>query len=428
MEEKQLFTWQQKALDESAKRTSYGLFSDPGTGKTYCALRIAQRWTDNALVVCPLSVKEQWAKEAKLVGVPTEIYHYEQVRNKRYFDVIVNKLRAGQTTFILDESHRIKSPSTATTKAVLKLAPLATTRLALTGTPTANSPADLYTQLKFLQPERKMETYRDFQSEYIEALPANHPLMKRIAGRPFIAQKRKDGSLMTKNIDKLKKRVHEYGITVKLDEVVELPERTMLTRMCTPDSELLKTYKELQKNYIAKFKSEEVTAQNAAVLAGRLTRLTSGYGHADFDVSFPNPKLQELVDDIGSFVAAGKCIVWSVWTAERNDAMDALSARGYRVTLDPDEFINGDYQILLGSPKMYGTGLNLQCAKYQLWLSRSWSLLEREQALARNYRAGQTEKTVVVDYLTEGTIDARVLNALENKTDLLNEIMTTGAF
>jgi len=342
MEEKQLFTWQQKALDESAKRTSYGLFSDPGTGKTYCALRIAQRWTDNALVVCPLSVKEQWAKEAKLVGVPTEIYHYEQVRNKRYFDVIVNKLRAGQTTFILDESHRIKSPSTATTKAVLKLAPLATTRLALTGTPTANSPADLYTQLKFLQPERKMETYRDFQSEYIEALPANHPLMKRIAGRPFIAQKRKDGSLMTKNIDKLKKRVHEYGITVKLDEVVELPERTMLTRMCTPDSELLKTYRELQKNYIAKFKSEEVTAQNAAVLAGRLTRLSSGYGHADFDVSFANPKLQELVDDIGSFVAAGKCIVWSVWTAERNDAMDALSARGCRVTLDPDEFINGD--------------------------------------------------------------------------------------
>lgn len=428
MEEKQLFTWQQKALNESAERTSYGLFSDPGTGKTYCALRIAQRWTEKALVVCPLSVKEQWAKEAKVVGVPTDIYHYEQLRNKRYFDVIASKLVGGRTTLILDESHRIKSPSTATTKAALKLAPMASARLALTGTPTANSPADLYTQLKFLQPQRKMETYRDFQSEYIEALPATHPLMKRIAGRPFIPQKRKDGSLMTKNIDKLKKRVHEYGITVKLDEVVELPERTFLTRMCSPDSELLKTYKELQKNYIAKFKNKEVTAQNAAVLAGRLTRLTSGYGHADFDVSFPNPKLKELVDDIGSFVAAGKCIVWSVWTAERNDAMDALSLAGYRVTLDPDEFLNGDYQILLGSPKMYGTGLNLQIAKYQLWLSRSWSLLEREQALARNYRAGQTQKTVVVDYLTEGTIDARVLNALENKTDLLNEIMTTGAF
>lgn len=428
MEEKTLFNWQRRALDESAARNSYGLFADPGTGKTFCALNIAQRWTDNALVVCPLSVKQQWVDEAKIVGVPTEVYHYEQLRNKRYFDVIVNKLKNNRTTLILDESHRIKSPSTATTKAALKLAPLAPARLALTGTPTANSPADLYTQLKFLQPERKLETYKDFQYEYIEALPANHPLMKRIAGRPFIAQKRKDGSLITKNIDKLKKRVGEYGITVKLDEVVELPERTFLTRMCAPDTELMKSYKELQKNYVAKFKSKEITASNAAVLAGRLTRLTSGYGHADWDVSFPNPKLKELIDDIGTFVAAGKCIVWSVWVSERNDAMDALCERGYRVTLDPDEFVKGDFQILLGSPKMYGTGLNLQVAKYQLWLSRSWSLLEREQALARNYRAGQTQKTVVVDYLTEGTIDAKVLNALENKTDLLNEIMTTGAF
>lgn len=428
MEDKPLFNWQQKALDETQKRNSYGLFSDPGTGKTYCALRIAQRWTTSALVVCPLSVKAQWAKEANDLGYPCDVYHYEQLRNKRYFDVIVNKLRTGTSTFILDESHRIKSPSTQTTKLALKLAPLAIRRLALTGTPTANSPADLYTQLKFLQPERKMETYRDFQDEYIQALPASHPLMKRIAGRPFIAQKRKDGTIVTKNIDKLKQRVHEYGITVKLDEVVELPERTMLTRMCTPSTELLKVYKELQKNYVAKFKTEEVSAQNAAVLAGRLTRLTSGYGHADFEVSFPNCKLQELVADVATFVAAGKCIVWSVWTAERNDAMDALCAAGYSVTLDPKEFVEGDYQIFLGSPKQFGTGLNLQVAKYQLWLSRSWSLLEREQALARNYRAGQTQKTVVVDYITEGTIDARVLNALENKTDLLNEIMTTGAF
>ena len=111
---------------------------------------------------------------------------------------------------------------------------------------------------------------------------------------------------------------------------------------------------------------------------------------------------------------------------ERNDAMDVLCAAGYRVTLDPQEFVEGDYEILLGSPKMFGTGLNLQCAKYQLWLSRSWSLLEREQALARNYRAGQTEKTIVVDYITADTIDERVLTALENKTDLLNEIMSTG--
>jgi hypothetical protein len=426
MENRPLFAWQQRALTEAAGRESYGLFSDPGTGKTYCALRIAARWTDSAVVICPLSVKSQWVKEGQRVGLFIKVYHYEQLRNAKFFQEIAGYLQTETCTLILDESHRIKNPSTVTTKAVLKLSMMVRHRLALTGTPTSNSPADLWTQFKFLQPNRRLESYKDFQSEYIHSLPAEHPLRKRIPGNPFIPRKDMHGKLMTKNIPALKQRVAEYGCTVQLQDVVELPERTFLRRVCAGSKPLMKTYKELEKNYTAQFKTEEITAQNAAVLAGRLTRMTSGLGHADMQAAYENPKLWELYNDIGAYVAAGKCIVWSVWVQERNDAMDVLSEAGYRVTLDPEEFVEGDYEILLGSPKMFGTGLNLQCAKYQLWLSRSWSLIEREQALARNYRAGQTEKTIVVDYITAETIDERVLTALENKTDLLNQIMSTG--
>lgn len=428
MEQLKLFKWQRTALDQAASHASYGLFADPGTGKTYAALTIAKSWTGEAIVICPLSVKEQWHKEAKTVKIPLAVFHYEQLRQKKFFDVIATILKRNKTTLILDESHRIKSPSALTTKAALKLSFLASHKLALTGTPTANSPADLYTQLKFLKPEKKMETYRDFQSEYIEALPFNHPLMKRIAGRPFIPRKDKNGRMVLKNIENLKARITSYGCTVKLNEVVELPERSFVQKYCEQSKELLKTYNELRKNYTAKFLTKEVTAQNAAVLAGRLVRLTSGYGHADFDVSFPNPKLQDLLEDIASYTAVGKVIVWSVWVDERKDVIKELKEAGYKIAIEPKEFIEGDAQILVASPKMFGTGLNLQLAKYQLWLSRSWSLLEREQALARNYRAGQTEKTVVVDYLTKNTIDEFVLSALETKTDLLNRIMTTGAF
>jgi len=53
MEKLPLFAWQQRALTAARDRTSYGLFSDPGTGKTYCALRIAANWTDSAVVVLP---------------------------------------------------------------------------------------------------------------------------------------------------------------------------------------------------------------------------------------------------------------------------------------------------------------------------------------------------------------------------------------
>ena len=426
MENLPLFAWQQRALTEALGRESYGLFSDPGTGKTYCALRIAAQWADSAVVICPLSVKSQWVKEGYRVGLYIKVYHYEQLRNATYFHEITQYLQNEICTLILDESHRIKNPGTVTTKAALKLAPMAVRRLALTGTPTANSPADLWAQFKFLRPALKIESYKDFQELYIHSLPFDHPLRKRIPGNPFIPRKDKYGKLMTKNIAELKQRVLNYGCTVQLQDVVELPERTFLRRVCRGSAELMKTYKEFEKNYAAQFKTEEITAQNAAVMAGRLTRMSSGLGHAEMELSYENPKLTELHDEIGQFVSAGKVIVWSVWVKERNDAMDVLCAAGYRVTLDPQEFIEGDYEILLGSPKMFGTGLNLQCAKYQLWLSRSWSLIEREQALARNYRAGQTEKTIVVDYITADTIDERVLTALENKTDLLNEIMSTG--
>ena len=421
-----LFDWQYRALQAAAPRDSYGLFSDPGTGKTYCALAIAQAWADSAIVVCPLSVKKQWVNEAARIGYPLDVYHYEQLRNKKHFATVLSSLVGSDRTLILDESHRIKSPGTATTKAALKLAPMARRRLALTGTPTANSPADLYTQMRFLQPGRKMESYRDFQQEYMVSLPASHPLRKRIGNNVFVPIRNRDGGVVTRNIHLLKKRVEEYGCTVQLQDVIELPERTFVERICTPSPELRAVYKTLVKNYTAQLRSETITAQNAAVLAGRLARVASGLGHADHEESLPNPKLAQLLDDIDQYVGAGKVIVWSAWVDERKEAQAKLHKAGYSVTDDPTAFLLDHVKVLVASPKMFGTGLNLQCAKYQLWLSRSWSLLEREQALARNYRAGQTEKTVVVDYITEGTIDTRVLTCLENKTDLLNEIMSTG--
>lgn len=426
MDDFTLFKWQRKAIDESVQRASYGLFADPGTGKTYCAIRIAQNWTRHAVVICPLSVKPQWEKEAVRMDYKLFIFHYEQLRQKTTFDSIEKVLRSEAVTLIVDESHRIKSPITQVTKAVLKLAAVAARRLALTGTPTANSPADLYTQLKFLKPHDKMESYRDFQETYIESLPASHPLMKRIAGSPFIPKKSKTGSLVLKNIDKLVARVQELGITVNLEDVTELPERTFIVRSCKASPELTKIYKQLKEKMYAQFADKEITAANAAVLVGRLMRLTSGLGHADFEVSLPNPKLKELLNDISIYTDVGKVIVWTVWADERREVYDHLKMLGYKVATEPNDFIEGGADILVASPKMFGTGLNLQTAMYQLWLSRGYSLLEREQALARNYRAGQDKKTVVVDYVVQDTIDERVLVALENKTDLLNQIMQTG--
>ena len=100
-------------------------------------------------------------------------------------------------------------------------------------------------------------------------------------------------------------------------------------------------------------------------------------------------------------------------------------SNGYKVTSDPALFQDGHADIFLSSPAQGGTGLNLTEAKLQIWMSSSWSAIERTQALARNNRAGQTANHLhVYDLVAKNTIDERILQALQDKEDLLNTILT----
>ena len=64
-----------------------------------------------------------------------------------------------------------------------------------------------------------------------------------------------------------------------------------------------------------------------------------------------------------------------------------------------------------------GHGLNLQSGGSTLvWFGLTWSLELYQQTIARLWRQGQTDETVVVIHIvTAGTIDERVLKALQSK-------------
>lgn len=419
----QLFQWQQRARRNAAPHDGWGLFARPGTGKTLAALTIAEDWQTVPVVVAPLAVKQQWREQ----GV-THVYHYEQLRIARYQAEIADLLQRHRCCLILDESHKIANPSTATTKSALRLGRLATKRLVLTGTPTANSPADLWAQLKFLRPDATLTSHKLFKSRYLVGLPSSHPLMMRIRGNPFIPRRNRDGTLMLQHTDELTRLVAQYGTSVDESEIVDLPPRTFVTRRCEASPELRRAYEELRRRCITEIRGSVLTAENAAVLATRLLRLASGLGEADSVVKLPNPKLSALLSDLDQIIAEGRTIIWSVWTQERDEIASALRERPYLWTDDVAQFQHDTtYRVLLGSPKVLGAGLNLQSATYQCWVSRTWSLIEREQALHRNYRVGQTQATTVIDYITDGTIEAQVMRALDAKSNLLTLIMENGA-
>ena len=68
-------------------------------------------------------------------------------------------------------------------------------------------------------------------------------------------------------------------------------------------------------------------------------------------------------------------------------------------------------------PASAGHGLNLQSGGSALcWFGITWSLELYQQTVARLYRQGQASKTVVVQHIiTDGTIDERIMKALQYK-------------
>ena len=157
-----LYDYQVAALERIAKFQGRALIADEmGLGKTPNALAwlYANPHLRPALVICPASIKLQWAREASAwLGIPLDeiqvmkgtksspatedivICNYD-ILSKRLTDLHQHQFRA----VILDESHYVKESGTKRSKMAKLLCdqPCVQSVLALTGTPVLNRPKTL---------------------------------------------------------------------------------------------------------------------------------------------------------------------------------------------------------------------------------------------------------------------------------------------
>ena len=200
-----------------------------GTGKSRCAIEVAQQeGARRVLILCPLSVCDAWqtqfdtfssgfklavlnkgsvaqkltrakgaAERAVALGKAFVcVVNYESARNnplagwlaKQRFDLLV-----------LDESHRIKSPSGSTSRWVSRLAQTCGKRVALTGTPMPHSPLDVYAQFRSLDPRifgwsfvqfrRRFAQMGGFQGKQVTGYQNLEQLREKMASITFQASR-----------------------------------------------------------------------------------------------------------------------------------------------------------------------------------------------------------------------------------------------
>jgi len=420
------------------------LADDMGLGKTVQAIAAAAllkqlRDIQHILIVCPASLKHQWAREIRrftslsvqvIEGNP--IQRRSLYRDLQFFNVINYELvrfdeeEITQREFdlvILDEAQRIKNWRTKTADKVKRLrSPYA---FVLTGTPLENRLDELYSVFQFIDPTILGPLWR-FNQRYYET------------------ERRQSGSykvLGYKNLDELRHRIAPYVLRRVRDEVLhDLPERidsNFFVEMTSPQWAAYAEYEQRVAQLMARARRRPLTPEEHKILLGSLVKMRlicNALALHDPEIKPQDrektaPKLRELRAILDEEVASNghKAIIFSQWTRMLDltePALERLKLGWVKLTGDVpskkrgaliEQFFEDPQCKVFLSTDAGGVGLNLQAASMVVNLDLPWNPAVLEQRIARAHRHGQPHTVNVVNLIAKGTIEERMLDTLAAK-------------
>lgn len=479
--EERAFELYLKAKEQNAEAPNfgYGLFFEPGTGKTFTAINILRRVVNHekrhlrTLIFAPPAVCPNWKEEFKkfsnIEPKMIHVLHSEGKRRLKIFrqvafdsfgerlpqifitnyealtgkpgsalDEFFHEVLKWQPQFlILDESHRIKSIQAKRTKQIDIIANPSDPRtrvlvprplvLALSGSPILNSPMDLFSQFLALDGgETFGSNFFAFRARYFRDKNANMPSQRR-----FPHWVPKPGAL-----ERIQTAIAKRSMVVYKKDCLDLPplvNQKIFLQMTEAQS---RHYEEMKKQLVTYLGSDACVAQLAITKALRLLQISSGFIRTEDgqDISLGvNPKKEALADLLEDLAIGHKVIVWAVFKQDYLEIRDVcgrlklpfVALHGGLTSAKRTHNVkafNEDpkVRVLIGHPRSGGIGINLTASDYSIYYSRTFSLEDRIQSEARNYRGGSDihQKITHVDLVMKDTIEEKVLSALDTKTEI----------
>ena len=427
LENYSLYPHQVSGVEFLTRRGRAILGDDMGLGKTRQAI-IALREsapTGVFLIICPASLKLNWAREIRLVD-PTariEVRGVAGHQDPQPQWVIVNydllarnaqRLRAVAWTGVtLDEAHFIKNASQRSSQALRilgvsddKKAAVTGPRLVflLTGTPMPNRPRDLFNLLRAVG-HPSARSFISFARQYCGAYRNNYGWVT-------------DGA---SNLAELNLLLKEVMLRRKKEEVLDLPPkiRTWVPLQITGDAAW-----NANEGFLNWFLGSDASRPNDTEFLARITKLR---------VALHKAKHAACAERIKDVVASGqKVLVFTAYTdgitrhkktlgdqavtitgadnaMQRMQAMDAFQADP-NVTVALCNLIAG------------GVGLNLTAATHVIFQDLDWVPANHLQAEDRCYRIGQDRQVTVEYLLANGTLDTYIARLLEAKLKLVQAV------
>lgn len=421
------------------------LADDMGLGKTLQVISLLLKLKNEeklklpSLIVVPLTLIFNWEEEFAKFAPSIQVLRYHGSRSDRakllkqtdqydailcsYGVVLQDQRSLSQQKFgylVLDESQKVKNPTTKTYKAIGRIN--AANKLALTGTPVENSMLDLWAQMNIVNPDL-LGTLKKFQQRFIDISEDDQPRQIEILKKlifPFILRRTKE---------EVEKQLPP------LTEIVQHIEMTDSQRKQYQKQLLLfrdKLFREIDQNGVNKSRLKIVEALTY------LRQISCHPAILDKTVALEDAgKMQLLENMLDDLIQEGhKILIFSQfvrfltlvrqlfdkrgWTYEYLDGkVRNRAARIHNFQDNPDIFA------FLISLKAGGVGLNLTAADYVIHLDPWWNPAVEQQATDRAHRIGQDKNVFVYKYIMKDSIEEKILQLQAHKKELSEALISS---
>ena len=416
------------------------LADDMGLGKTaqtiaHLVIEHAEGRLDRpALIVVPTSLVANWTAELKKFAphLSVEVLHGLDRHERRATLDRVNVVITTYTVLsrdievmvpllwhivVLDEAQVIKSPDSKATRAVCRLD--TRHRLCLSGTPIENNLQELWSEFAFLMPNL-LGDRKSFNKRFRTPIEKNADQVRRV---------------------QLARRIKPFLLRRTKGEVAsDLPPKHTILRRINLAPEQREVYDTIRGTL-----SEEVREQIRGLSAAqgrivvldallklrqlccdpRLLKLPSARAVET------SSKLDDLMEMLGEMIPEGRRIlVFSQFTSMLDLIKPRLTAAGIGYvelrgdTRDRAEPVRAfearEVPLFLISLKAGGRGLNLTSADTVIHYDPWWNPAAEDQASDRAHRIGQTKSVFVYKLIAADTVEDRIVELQQRKTDLAN--------
>lgn len=444
-----LFHYQEKGVLFAVKAGRCILADDMGLGKTLQAIVSTevlrkQFNISTAIIICPTSLKYQWKTEIeKFTGnknvnvIEGNVLTRKKLYDSNTADYIILSYQMASNDFIylnnmqadvlvLDEAQRIKNWKTKTSVAIKKIK--TTYALVLTGTPVENKIEDLYSLMQIVNPYL-LGSLHNFLSKH------------------QITEGGTDKVIGYKNLNDVGVLLEDVMLRrTKAQVLKDLPKRmdkNLFVPLTAQQLELHTEYADRVAKLVNKWKRmhflNEEDRQKLLMYLNMMRMVSDTTFIIDQETNYQT-KLDELQNILDEILAMPdeKVVIFSQW--ERMTRLVAIILKEKNIGFEYlhggipgknrgalyENFTNDKNCKVFLSTDAGGVGLNLQSAAYMINLDIPWNPAVLEQRIGRIYRLGQKKNVSIINLVSQGSIEHRMLDILKFKKGIAAGILDGG--